>query len=769
MAPAPWEEATLAIGSVVAPAAARLWQAPSAALARHDPGFTALRRAVRVTVAACVGFFACHLALGEDTMALYALFSAVAVGALAEVLGSPAERTRAYGVVLGAGVVLVTAGTLLAATTALAVAGMLVLGFAIAYSGVVGPRVGSVANGLQLFYVLPCFPPFAPDQLGERLAGLVIGVVLLAVTDRTLLPAPAPADPAHRFGAALSTAAAFATRLATDLRSTGGAGGSRALPRDEALAAADALRLVNIPLAERPLGSGRRDRSLFVLGASARLAAARTVTLADLLDTDGPHPRHPVTADLLDAAATVLEGGARTLRGGPPPALAELDAALSTYVGMRVRHLPLPDGPTADLRAGLAAAAVAQTARVAGLAAHGIARAPVPAGPLPDELWFLRGSPWQLVWRRLVNNVTPRSVYLQNALRVALGLGVARLVAGVFDLSHGFWVLLATLSLMRTSAVASRSMLVKAFVGTLVGAVVAGLALTYVSPSVYPWILPAIMVVAFVVGPAFGVAAGQAGFTVVVAVMFAQLNPSTWQLAEVRLVDVVTGGAIGAVIGAAVWPRGGGGEIRRIAGDALRAGADELLDTVRLLSHGTAPPEGLSTLHRLSALLDHTFVQYRSEPVGPGPQPDWLTVIGVVHRLATYSETLRARHSATGPLPWPDAATRLDAAAAEVALSLRGAADALDAGYAVPAATVRACRESVVVQAPHDLADDVDAGLRVLDAWAWVVTTVDDLERLTAVLSGPDAPTLPAPAPPTPPSQSTQERSAVKPTEIDGS
>ena len=37
-----------------------------------------------------------------------------------------------------------------------------------------------------------------------------------------------------------------------------------------------------------------------------------------------------------------------------------------------------------------------------------------------------------------------RSVFFQNAVRLAVGLAAARLVAGLLDLSHGFWMLLAT-------------------------------------------------------------------------------------------------------------------------------------------------------------------------------------------------------------------------------------------------------------------------------------------------------------------------------------
>ncbi|GEL22009.1 fusaric acid resistance protein [Pseudonocardia sulfidoxydans NBRC 16205] len=756
MAPSRRED-VLTTGSALPTAASHLWQAPSAALARHDPDWTALHRAVRVTLVACVCFYLCHYVIRNDTTALYALFGAIALGALSEVTGSREQRLRGYAIALAVAVVLVTIGTFVAVNTAAAVAVMLVVGSAIAYSGVTGQRVAGVANGLQLFFVLPCFPPFTPDQLGDRLAGVTLGIVALAIADRYVLPVPDRPDPPLRFRASVEASARFAEVLAAALRA--GPSNGPALPdvctdaRAAALDAAEALRLSNVPLPERPLGYGLRDRSLFAVAAASRLVTARTSTLAALLTPEQPHP---VTADLLDAAATVLRGTAATLGGGSPPSLAELDATMEVYLQSRVRHLPLTTGPTDDLRAGLAAAAAARAARIAGLAAHGFHGVP-PAGELPRELWFLRASAWQLLLHRVTANLTPRSVYLQNAVRVGIGLAVARLLAGVFDLSHGFWVLLATLSLMRTSAVASRSTLVKAFVGTLGGAAVAAAVLTWVPVDVYPWLLPVTMVVAFVAGPLFGVAAGQAGFTIVVSLLFAQLTPSTWQLAEVRLEDVVLGGLVGAVIGAAVWPRGGSGELHRIAAEALRAGADKVVGTIALLARGTRP--ATTDLHRLADLLDHTYVQSRTEPGEPGPEIDWLATVTVVHRLSTYSATLRERHPDAPALPWPAEADRLTAGADEVAAALRAAADAVAARTPVPAQVVATCRDAVAVHAPRDLADDAEAGLRVLDAWAWLVTVTADLDRVAT----PPGTTGPASA------QATHERSAVKPTDIDGS
>ena len=68
-------------------------------------------------------------------MAPYALFGAVALGALSQIPGSPAQRARTLLAVLPVGWVLVTLGTLLSVSTATATAGMFVLGFAVSFAG----------------------------------------------------------------------------------------------------------------------------------------------------------------------------------------------------------------------------------------------------------------------------------------------------------------------------------------------------------------------------------------------------------------------------------------------------------------------------------------------------------------------------------------------------------------------------------------------------------------------------------------------------------
>lgn len=100
-------------------------------LLRRDPDLLAVRRAGRVTVVACLGFYVCYYLVDRPVMATFALFAAVATGFLSQVPGPDAHRSVVLLRSLPLAVVLVTAGTLLAGDVWAATAGVLVVGFVI--------------------------------------------------------------------------------------------------------------------------------------------------------------------------------------------------------------------------------------------------------------------------------------------------------------------------------------------------------------------------------------------------------------------------------------------------------------------------------------------------------------------------------------------------------------------------------------------------------------------------------------------------------------
>lgn len=503
---------------------------------------------------------------------------------------------------------------------------MLVVGFLLAFAAVGGPRPAGVGPGLQLFYILACFPPYAPDTLGQRLSGLTIGILLLTALE-LLLPDP-PATPyRERIARALDEAA----------RGTAPGG----VPPERLREAGARLRLSAVPPAERPAGPGRRDRALEQSGRAVRRLLDQLATLAET----SPTGIDPASAALLDRVSRLCTTSARFLRTGKdPPVPGALEAAMRDFQAERVRQSSAAPGerpPAEAERRHSRVLALAESARMVeittDIAVHG--RPTEPA--LPRRLfWYADLSTPRLWARRVVGNATFRSVLFQNAVRTALGLAAARAVAGSLDLSHGFWVLLVVLTLGRTTAGATWQAVRRAVAGNAAGALVAGALLIGLGPhiDVYAALLAPVMLVAFALGPLLGIAYAQGLFTLVVATAFAQIEPVTWRLSEARMVDVVTGSVIGLLCGLLAWPAGARREVHRAMADLLRTCAELVPGTAEALLRGSgavtgdapgtsvrgeqAAPRTLPGVHKLR-LAEAAYAQYRTETPAEDTRADW--------------------------------------------------------------------------------------------------------------------------------------------------
>ena len=141
-------------------------------------------------------------------------------------------------------------------------------------------------------------------------------------------------------------------------------------------------------------------------------------------------------------------------------------------------------------------------------------------------------------------NAVPTSAWAQESLRAGIAVGAAILIAGELRLDHGFWVVLGTLSVLRSNAFATGRTASMAALGTAVGfAISAGAARARRlrrrrplghrrrSGSSSPrtrrrW---------------SGSSPGRSCFTIAVVAMFNLIEPQGWQTGLVRLENILIG------------------------------------------------------------------------------------------------------------------------------------------------------------------------------------------------------------------------------------
>src|SRR5258708_31882821 len=160
-------------------------------------------------------------------------------------------------------------------------------------------------------------------------------------------------------------------------------------------------------------------------------------------------------------------------------------------------------------------------------------------------------------------HLVPTSSVLHNSLRVAVGLSLAVLVARLLQLEHAFWVVLGTLSALRSNALATGRTTLQAIAGTLVGfAIGAAMLVIMGTASTALWVvLPVSVFFAAYAGSAIGFVAGQAAFTVLVLIIFNLIAAVGWQLGVARLEDVALRVGISVMVGLLLWPRGPQGQL----------------------------------------------------------------------------------------------------------------------------------------------------------------------------------------------------------------
>ena len=331
------------------------------------------------------------------------------------------------------------------------------------------------------------------------------------------------------------------------------------------------------------------------------------------------------------------------------------------------------------------------------------------------------------------STLSTRSVAFQNSLRLAVGLALARLLGGVLEVENGFWVLFATLSVVRTSAPLTGASAFQAVLGTVIGFAIALPLLLAIGTSedLYLLFLPIVAVAGLLAG-SINLVWGQAGFTVLVLVLFNLVEPIGWEIGIIRVQDVALGAAVGVLIGLAAWPRGATGQLAQSLADAVEACGNLVAATIDRRLRPVSP-EKLSRLRsraRAKTLrADGVLAVFLTErPKNVEEVAIWEQVSVFAH-TRWYGAEMLARQSVAPPPP----------EAADLVAALAKRVQELDAAHAAVAAAISRREQPPPVRAPIDV-ERLDPQSRQLAADPpvddpWAARGVVDILRTRALVA----------------------------------
>jgi uncharacterized membrane protein YccC len=586
-----------------------------------DPGRAALRSAARaaIVVPAVVAF--ADKVIGDPQTTLFAAFGSFAMLVFVDFTGPRRSRLIAYLALAGAGAANVVLGTLCSQNIWLAAAAMAVVGFAILFSGAINGYFAAAGTSALVTFVLPVTLVAPLSAVPARLEGWALAAAAGICAHMLLWPAR-PRD-------TLRADAARACLALADLADSTLAG-DRSVVAARARAARDAvdgLRKRFLATPHRPTGPTGPTAALASLVDELDWLLTFLVPAADPLPLELCREEN---AKAMAATIAVLRVSAAHLDGRDErPDVAQLDAAreaVAQALAGRIPELqPVSDAPALEsaLEPAFRVRSISYSVRqIAGyaLVAGGA------AAPELDEsdmvLWHSVGrrarSALQSARQFAVEHTGARSVWFRNSVRGAAGLAIAVYVAQRTGLQHDFWIVLGTLSVLRSNALGIGSSILSALAGTAVGILVgAALVIAIGTHELVLWaVLPPAILLAAYAPRAISFAAGQAGFTVVLFILFNLIRPTGWEVGLVRIEDVAIGFAISLGVGLLFWPRGAAALLRETLAASYARSADYVAAVARQLLGGGdqarsagAAPAAAAALHR----LDDAFRQYLAE------------------------------------------------------------------------------------------------------------------------------------------------------------
>ncbi|HET6500796.1 MAG TPA: FUSC family protein [Amycolatopsis sp.] len=580
-------------------------------LRARDAELSAVRRTGRAAIVLPGLFALAQLVIGSSVMAVFSAFGSLALLLFVDFGGPMRQRLVAQGALALTGAAGVCLGTLVSRTVWLAAAAMFVVAFVVLFTSVVSSVLAGAQTSLLASFILPATLLAPVSALPERLAGWLLAGAVSVAAIGLLWPAPVR-EPLRR--SAARACALLADRLRAEVDRVGcGFDRTRSSTMDNMIedsgAAVAALRTEFFRAPYRPTGFSTVARTL------VRLTDEIVWLDAILEHTPAGQRTGPTTTAVCEvklAGATLLERGAALLESGLASGLASgaeprldhdldrLRAARETMERTVTSALPVrrsPDGTTEfvsslepsfraqEMTFAISAIAenieLAVTARrrswwrqlLGSVPGHAVS-SPSVSLSLPSSL--LSAREWAGA------QAERHSVWLHNSVRGATALGLAVLVAGLTGVDHSFWVVFGALAVLRSNALSTGQSAVRALAGTVVGIVI-GCGLIFVigtNSTVFWLLLPAAVACTGLAPAIISFAAGQAGFTIVLLILFSIIQPTGLTIGLVRIEDVAIGCAVSLVVGALFWPRGAAPALRAAVAAALSESARYLRGAV---------------------------------------------------------------------------------------------------------------------------------------------------------------------------------------------
>jgi len=518
--------------------------------------------------------------VGGNHAPVFAAFGSFALLVLVEFSGRTRSRLLAYLGLAAAGAFLIAIGTLTSEHRLAASVVAAAFTFLIFFSGVINGYLAAARTAAVLLIVLPVMIPADPSAIGDRLLGWGIACAIAIPAIFLLWRQPWVSE--LRKGCAEACEA-----LAKLIESP-----DDPKLRDQANHSVTAVRKRFLATPHRPTGP---------TGSAAAVAALieQLGWTASLFAREGPSvgdEAGPGAARLRASCAQALRSGSAVIHGGEEAVdTAEIDEARHDLVrdfshrvtGGEFGHDELKRDLARTFKLRMLSFSIAELVGFTNVAA-GRKQAP---GALGQRWLRVIGSGRRkavAAERLLAEHIDPRSAWLRNSVRGAIGIGLAVFVADLVDAQNAFWVVLGTLSVLRSNAIGTEGSVFSAMLGTVAGIIVGGGVLFLIGDHhALLWVvLPIAVLFAAYATQAISFTAGQAGFSVLVMVLFNLIEPIGLEVGLVRVEDVALGCAVSLLVGLMMWPRGARALITYSLGEAYDSASKLISNRVEAAIEG---------------------------------------------------------------------------------------------------------------------------------------------------------------------------------------